>query len=185
MVIEERAGQDLAESKPPTEYAGRNRLVQLAYRFVWDRADAEDAVQNALTLAHQKRSDLRDESKRWSWLCRIVVRQCFLLRRVEQRRTQRERSSLPAISDRRADSIASSERAELVRWAMDRLPPQQRTAITLRHLEEMPYDRIAAIMEISPSTARVHVRAAREAMRSAIMGRDRDYQLTARQRGGE
>ena len=65
--------------------AKRGRLVQLAYRFVWSRSDAEDAVHNALILAQQKGDQLRSGAKWWSWVCRIVVRQCLLLRRRDMR----------------------------------------------------------------------------------------------------
>ncbi len=155
----------------------RGRLVRLAYRFVWNRFDAEDAVQNALALVHQRRSQLRDPTKLWSWACRIVVRQCLLLRRADARRTRVQRE---AIDDKRGwvdsqDPVESNERAAIVRWAIEQLSPQQRTAITLRHLEEMSYERIADIMEISRSTARVHVKAAREAMRATILNRRPEY----------
>lgn len=151
-----------------------NRLVQLAYRFVWNRADAEDAVQNAFALAQQKSDQLREPEKRWSWLSRIVVRQCLLLRRSETRRDRHEQVSaaepVPE-SEQPPDRIEQSERAWVRRWAIEQLPPQQRVAVTLRHLEGMSYDRIAHILEIAPSTVRVHVRDAREAIREAVMKR--------------
>ncbi len=41
--------------------ATRHRhLVRLAHRFVWNRWDAEDAVQSALAIAHQTRAELGD-----------------------------------------------------------------------------------------------------------------------------
>lgn len=55
------------------------------------------------------------------------------------------------------------------------LPTQQRTALVLRHFEQMAYPDIAAVMEIAESTARVHVRAAREALRTAIVSRHPEW----------
>lgn len=74
-----------------------------------------------------------------------------------------------------ADGVETLERAAIARWAIQRLPPRQRTAVTLRHLEEMSYERIAQIMKVSQSTVRVHVRAGREAMREAILNRHPDF----------
>lgn len=173
-------------SDVPTSFAsGRRRLVQLAYRFCWNHTDAEDAVQDAMAIAHQRREKLHDESKWWSWVCRIVVRRCLSLRRSEGRHAQRIKAlaeqSGPAM-ERPSRRLETSERAEAVRWAVEQLPPQQRTAVTLRHLQEMSYERIAEIMEISPSTARVHVHAGQESMRKAILRRDPDFGIAATRR---
>ena len=103
----------------------------------------------------------------------------LLLRRTEERhakhRTAFATDNVAAVAASPTDAIERSERAALVRLAIERLPQQQRTAVTLRHLEEMSYERIAEIMEITPSTARVHVRAAREAMRQAIVKRAPEF----------
>jgi RNA polymerase sigma-70 factor (ECF subfamily) len=145
--------------------------VQLAYRFVWNRVDAEDAVHNALAIAHEKGGQLREGDRWWSWVARIVVRQCLLLRRSDRRRVRREQvagGERPSSVAAGASDLERGERADTVRHAIAQLPPQQRAAITLRHLEEMSYRRIAEILEISESTARVHVRQGREALRKTI-----------------
>jgi RNA polymerase sigma factor (sigma-70 family) len=56
------------------------------------------------------------------------------------------------------------------------LPEGQRTAVTLRHLEQMEYAQIAIIMEISESTVRAHVRAGREALRRMIVSKHPEWQ---------
>ena len=114
--------------------ADRGRLVQLAYRFVWNRADAEDAVHNALAIAHEKGGQLREGGRWWSWVARIVVRQCLLLRRSEGRRARRER----IVGGERASSDVAEtigmerrERAAAIRRALEQLPPRQRAAVVL------------------------------------------------------
>lgn len=156
--------------------AVRDRLVRLAYRFVWNRSDAEDAVHNAVALAQSRRDQLREPSRWWSWMCRIVVRQCVALGRGESRRGTRERGESPqrSVSEVRSGSdpperaAESRERSEILRQAVAQLPPKQRAAITLRHVEGMEYERIAEVLEISPATVRGHVRDAREALRARL-----------------
>ena len=151
----------------------RGRLVRLAYRFLWDWDDAEDAVQDALAIAQQKREQLKDHSRWWSWVRRIVVQQCHLQWRKSGRR-QRAESSMPppAHGDRQpAAMLETAELGRIVRELIAALPERQQTAIVLRHLEQMDYRSIAAEMEISQSTARVHVRAGREVLREAILKR--------------
>ena len=163
---------------PQVSGADRRRLVQLAFRFVWNRDDAEDAVQDALTIVHEKQTSPDDESKRQSWLARIVVRRSLLLHRSVTRRLARERKaacSEPSSTSSGSDRSETLERVQLTRWAIAQLPPQQRTAVTLRHLQGMSYDELAEIMEVSPSTARGHVRSARETMRRAIVVRHPEF----------
>ncbi|NOT02014.1 MAG: RNA polymerase sigma factor [Phycisphaerales bacterium] len=167
--------------------AVRDRLVRLAYRFVWNRSDAEDAVHNAVALAQTRRRQLRETTRWWSWMCRIVVRQCVALGRGQSRREIRERqragTDRSATTDERRDAVPADhaaialERAAVLRRAIDELPPKQRAAVTLRHLEGMEYERIAEIMEIAPATVRVHVRDAREALRVRLVREYSDWTL--------
>ena len=48
---------------------------------------------------------------------------------------------------------------------MARLPPKQRTAVTLRYLGDLPYADIASVMSISEPAARQNVRAGLASLR--------------------
>ena len=67
------------------------------------------------------------------------------------------------------------ERTEMVRMLLSELPPRQRDVVTLRHLEGMAYEGIAAMLEISTATARVHARAGRETLRRLLLERYGDF----------
>ncbi len=147
----------------------RQRLVQLAYRFVWNREDAEDATQDAIIAAHEKREELRDESKWWPWVRRIVVRRSLLVRRQAARRRESDSAKPWFVYQRVADdAIERNERLAGMRRAIDALPDRQRMAVTLRYLEQMSYPEIAEIMELSETTVRVHVCHGLESLRSAM-----------------
>lgn len=167
---------DASASEPDASRAGltreaRHRLCRLAFRFLWNRDDAEDAVQDALLSAHARRDQLKDDTKWWGWLCRIVVQRCHLHGRRQKRvpKTQSE-----AALEWHADSApaeapwALSETTGAVRDVLLRLPQRQREVIVLRFLEGMSYDEIAAILEIAPSTTRVHARAGLERLRELM-----------------
>ena len=64
----------------------RDRLVRLAYRFVWNRDDAEDVVQEALARAHERASTLKEHEKWISWVTRMVIHGCHLQGRRKMRR---------------------------------------------------------------------------------------------------
>lgn len=153
----------------------RRKLVQLAYRFLWDRGGAEDAVHDALLTARGKADQWRETGSWWAWLCRVLVRRCLLIRRDTRRRTARELATAAARSTRAgADpgrQEGHQEHSLVLRAALEELPPQQRIAVTLRYLEEMPYEQIAEVMELAPATVRVHVRRALEGLRASRSGR--------------
>ena len=56
------------------------RIEKLLYRIAWsylgNNADVEDAVQDALIKAWEKRSSLRDMKQFKPWITRILMNQC-------------------------------------------------------------------------------------------------------------
>ncbi len=160
----------------------RKRLVRLAYRFLWNWHDAEDAVHDALVTAEQKSDQLKDTGKWWSWVSRIVVQQCQLHRRKSKKRKDQQAAlpdTLAASGPAPSAVFENSELGEILRQLVAELPERQRTAIVLRHLEDMDYPSIARIMEITESTVRVHVRAARQALRKAMLKRYPEWNGTS------
>lgn len=157
-------------------HARRGDLVRLAFRFLWDHHDAEDAVQGAMLLAEQKQDQVAEPSRAWAWVRSIVVRQCHDIRR-RSRRVRRLEAELRERAERapQPDHAAGLERDELqqrLRSLIATLPEQQQTAVVLRHLEQMDFKAIGEIMQVSAVTARVHARNGREALRRMLSGRN-------------
>ena len=166
-------GVSLAEVR-----ARRGLLVRLAFRFLWNLEDAEDAVQNALLLASRRQGQLADGHKLWAWVRSIVVRQCFDVRRGNARQARIAdglRENILGTERERLGTLERMEFKDLVRDAMMTLPERQRTAMVLRHLEELDYSEVADVMGIAASTARVLVRNAREGLRQELLRRDPDW----------
>jgi len=168
------AGEFSGEAAPvtmDTVLTRRAELVRLAYRFCWSREDAEDAVQQALFLAARRDHQLAHPAKLWAWVQAIVIRQCHdLLRRGRRHAKGTGDGDPPRLHTTQMPEGAAVDPEELdrLRCAIAELPERQQTAIVLRHLEGMPYDRIAELMGVSESTARVHVRNARESLRRTL-----------------
>jgi RNA polymerase sigma-70 factor (ECF subfamily) len=172
-------GEHLSIGSPAAVTAQeRASLVRLAYRMCWSAQDAEDVVQDALLAAARHGPQLRDEQRRWPWLCRIVVQNCRLhARRARslKRLAELGNADLVGAADRRQD-LVPEELGLLMKRLLVTLPEKQRIALTLRHIEHMDYPRIAEIMRISESTARAHVRAGREHLREMILARHPEWQ---------
>ncbi len=164
------------EQPPLLTKALRDRLVRLAYRFLWNVDDAEDVVHDSLTAAHERHCDLRDSEKWWSWVCRIVIRRCHEHGRRKLRRERHDQTfRLAAAQKEGPPHVPLSEGTEILRRLVLRLPRRQKEVIVLRHLQGMSYDEIAQVLSISPATARVHAQAGREKLRSLVVARHPDW----------
>ncbi len=167
-------GKPLARVTP----AIRSRLVRLAYRFLWNQADAEDAVHDALLTAEIKADHLRDDQNWWSWICRIVVNRCFERGRKTGTRKRHEDNYKIHVMHRVAGDSGLDESQsglDAIRTALVDLPRRQREVLVLLHIEGMSYDEISRVLEMSPSTARVHARAGREGLRKVMLERFPDW----------
>ncbi len=152
----------------PTSKAFRQRLIRLAVKLVWNRDDAEDAVQEAFKLAMVKGPRQSAEAMR-PWLYRTVGNLCLNLRR--RRKTEPLSRWIDVAKTSPPDSrLQRAEALSGLRAAIDQLPEQQKLALVLRTMERMDYPRIAEIMAISVSAVRAHVHLARRRLAQLLAG---------------
>lgn len=153
--------------------ANVDAAFSVAYRLVWNRADAQDVVQNAFVKAAHGREQLRDASKARSWLLSITYREALMVLRA-RRDVPTDPIDLPEHATARldpADLVVQHELAGVIRAAIDRLPEALRTAFVLRDVEELPMGDVAEVLEIGMSAAKMRVARARESLRIALTGR--------------
>ena len=176
--FEDRSTAGVEQSPTPVvSRTVRDRLVRLAYRFLWNHDDAEEVAQDALTIAHEKAGELRDRRKWWSWMCAVVVQRCRERGRRAQRWKRHEEAYRAELSPSTSGSEALDENdaREKVRELLLGLPRRQQEVMVLRHLQGMPYDKISEVLGISAATARVHARAGRETLRDQLLARHPDW----------
>lgn len=142
--------------------------------------DAEDLVQKTLMAVFSNVSRLEDPARFLGWLFAIArnVRNTAL----EERR-RRERVEVAGMEPPEPgcapmeDSVEEECRLEMVRAAIEALPPRQRQCLLLRLRDGMPYEEIAVTLRLSANTVRNHLAQARETLR-------REFSETT-QRSGE
>ena len=144
----------------------------LAMYLTGNRADAEDAVQEAILRAVRYFSTLHDEDAR-AWFLTIVRRVCFTAYRTDRPRGA-ETISIDAVGPQLVDNSEqpdiAAERSQVqqrVRIAVDQLPPLLREAIVLRELQSCSYAEVAAVTEVPIGT--VMSRLSRARARLAIL----------------
>lgn len=154
----------------------QRKLMRLVSRLVRDPAEAEDVVQEAFIKAYRALPQFRGDSAFYTWLYRIGINTAknylvTLGRRaptstdadVEEAETFDDGDYLRDINTPES-MLATKQIAETVNLAMDTLPEELRVAITLREIEGLTYEEIAAVMQCPIGTVRSRIFRAREAI---------------------
>jgi RNA polymerase sigma-70 factor (ECF subfamily) len=129
------------------------RLFGIAVTILRDPGEAEDAVQEALTLAWSRRAMLRDPAAARSWLTRICINHCISRRR----RLLRMPLLFGAVRDRAPPPwLFEGRRLELDR-AFATLTVRQRTATVLFYHHGYSIAECAAVMACAPGSVRSHL----------------------------
>lgn len=135
-------------------------LVRLARLFVDNKDAAEDLVQEAfLRLArHAGRIDESDRAP--AYLRSIVLNLARDHNRrglVSLRHLAAAGREIDVIDDLTADELVRTEDHRMVLEAVRALPARQRDCITLRYLEELSIDAIAATLGLSANSVKTHL----------------------------
>lgn len=154
----------------------QSRIVNLAMRFVRNQADALDITQEAFIKAYRAMPNFRGDSAFYTWLYRITVNTAKNYLAVKSNRRLPEVDQDPSEMEQMDTSTAlkdletpenlllTQEIQDTVVRAIDNLPEDLRTAITLRELEGLSYEEIAVTMDCPIGTVRSRIFRAREAI---------------------
>lgn len=129
-------------------------LLRFAYLLSGDRHLAEDLVQEVLCRVHQRWRMVQVEQPD-AYIRTAIVRQYLSWRR---RRSSRETSLdiLPEPVGREPDTATRQAARDEMWQLLASLPRKQRVVLVLRFYEDLPDDRIAAVVGCRQGTVRVH-----------------------------
>ena len=151
-------------------------LFRYAMTLSRNNATAEDLVQETYLRALSAQDQLRPDSNHKSWLFKIL-RNVWL---NELRKGRWKTRALDTEFDEATSGIAASPRSnphlhyvsklevELVREAIQQLPPVFREVIVLREYEELSYQEIAEILGCPAGTVMSRLARARSRLRSIL-----------------
>lgn len=138
--------------------------------------ELEDATQEVFFVMHRRFHDLRLDGPIRPWL-RLVSERVYQNHARARRRRWRglpmeDACELDAIADpahRSPDREAErGHHRERIRSAVRRLPAEQREVFHLSQIQELPVERIAEMLLLSPHTVRSRLRSARAALRRLL-----------------
>lgn len=154
----------------------QRKLGRLISRFVRDPGDAQDVTQDAFIKAYRALPGFRGESAFYTWLYRIGINTAknhlMLNKRrpptstyfdAEESESFEEASLLQEVSTPE-NELMSKQVVNVVQASLLQLPEDLRSALTLREIEGLSYEEIAAVMSCPVGTVRSRIFRAREAV---------------------
>ena len=172
----------------------QRRAARIAYHYLRDAADADEAVQDAFVKAYMHIGTFREDLPFEVWFTRILINGC--LERIKSRR-RRERWIAPPVLDPSGserdpadyipsrgptpeDLVLSEERRQQLMGAVAELPERQRMVFMLSHFDGRSSREVSAMTGLNESTVRVHLFRAIRRLRGLLVTRKTKGQTAGR-----
>lgn len=157
----------------------QHKVLGLVSRFVKERADMEDVAQEAFVKAYRALPKFRGDSAFYTWLYRIAINTAKNYVVAQNRRPPGSDIEISDAEHFEGDSdlkdienpenrLFGDELKAVVNGAIEDLPEDLRTALTLREFEGLSYEEIAEVMDCPVGTVRSRIFRAREAVDKQI-----------------
>ena len=157
----------------------QHKIFAIIGRYIRDHAEVQDVAQEAFIKAYRALGNFRGDSAFYTWLYRIAINTAKNQLVSKSRRPPASDvevedaefysgSDLLKNSDTPETALLCEELQATVDAAIRDLPEDLRTAVTLREMEGLSYEDIAAIMDCPVGTVRSRIFRAREAIDKRI-----------------
>jgi RNA polymerase sigma-70 factor (ECF subfamily) len=184
IVADLKAGSETAYAWLIGEF--QRPVYGLVYRIVSDPSDAADTTQDIFLKVFRGMKHFHGESSLKTWIYRIALHEAANRKRWWFRHKAQETSIEPAESDGMSsaddamqsaltdrhdspfDNVAHREVQHRVEAELRRVPEPYRTTLILRDLEEMSYEEIAEILQISLGTVKSRLTRGRQALKKRL-----------------
>lgn len=164
--------------------AHQRRALRIAYQYLRNAADADEAVQDAFVKVFTHLGTYREAWPFEVWFTRILINGCLDRRKASSRRDRWIAPVDPAtyledarstVANRAPESpearLLSRERRQRLATAIDRLDGRQRTVFMLCHYGDCTPREVSAMTGLNESTVRVHLFRASRKLRALLGGR--------------
>nr|WP_314899893.1 RNA polymerase sigma factor RpoE [uncultured Deefgea sp.] len=178
LVLRAQSGDQRAFELLVVKY--ERRIARLLSRMIRDQSEIEDVSQEAFIKAYRALPSFRGESAFYTWLYRIAIntaknhlstlgrRPVLSAEYEDEDGDSVDAASLVPDFHTPETELSNKQIVSTVNEAVDALPEELREAITLREMDGMSYDEIAAAMDCPIGTVRSRIFRAREAIANRL-----------------
>lgn len=142
-------------------------MYNICLRMLYDRMEAEDALQNAFIDVFTRIDSFRGESTIGAWIKRIVINTCINQIKKKKLLTNEwdDRYAEVPQEDEKPDDY---EDLDMVKDAISKLPDGYRTVFTLYAMEGYDHKEIGQILEVTEATSKSQYARAKQKIRSMV-----------------
>jgi RNA polymerase sigma-70 factor, ECF subfamily len=194
IVAELKAGSEPAYAWLIQHY--HQPVYSLVYRMVNDAADAADTTQEVFLKVFRGIKRFNGQSSLKTWIYRIAVHEACNRKRWWFRHKSREVSleapvneqsehgpyggedSLEDDSPSPFEQLAALEVRERVEQELSRIAEPFRTTVILRDIEELSYEEIAEVMQVSLGTVKSRLTRGRQALKERLANCMEEFRMT-------
>ena len=174
-----RAGEEAAYEALLARF--QQPVYNLAFRLASNPGDASDVVQEVFLKVFRNVGHFRRQSSLKTWIYRITVNEAHNQRRWFFRHRSREVGLDDETDEGCSRTVADTGRSPfdcafdrekhlLIENALGRINPLFREVVVLRDIEDLSYEEIAEVLQISLGTVKSRIMRGREALREELTG---------------
>lgn len=177
-----KAGADEAYERLINRF--QQPVYNLVFRLMDDPGDASDVVQEVFLKIFRNIGTFRGTSSLKTWIYRIAFNEAYNHRRWFTRHKRQEigldieddscpnfQDILPDRARSAFDIVSDHETHALIEEALGEVNPAFRAAVVLRDIEDLSYEEIAEILQVSLGTVKSRILRGREALRKVLAGK--------------
>lgn len=157
----------------------KDKIFQLCFRMLGNRAEAEDMAQEALIRAYVNIASFNINMKFSTWIYRIATNLCidrlrkkkpdfYLDAEVSGTDGLTMYSQVAADTVLPEDELETIELQETIQKEILKLPEKYRSVIVLRYIEELSLNEISEILDMPLGTVKTRIHRGREALRQQL-----------------
>ncbi|ELR69655.1 RNA polymerase sigma-70 factor [Fulvivirga imtechensis AK7] len=146
------------------------QLFRIGVAYLKDEHDVQDAMQSAYLKAYEKLPSFRAESTFSTWLIRIMINECLLLiRKNERQEPQQNHDYLETYEPDGAQALITTEMKEILEKAILTLPEKYRAVYIFRALNEYSTLDTAEYLGLTTENVKVRFHRAKQLLKDEIL----------------
>ncbi len=150
----------------------QDRIFALIFGIVRDRHEVEDVAQEVFLKVFRRIHAFDGRSRFYTWLYRVAANSAKDHVKKRSRRPSvalDDNAGIPSMLRSPAENAERSELRLAVRAAINTLPGRYREVLTLREIEGLTYNEIAAILRVSMGTVESRLHRARARLKQVLI----------------
>jgi RNA polymerase sigma factor (sigma-70 family) len=155
--------------------AYKRLVMHIVFRMIHHPSDREDICQDVFLKIYQNLASFRQEAKLSTWIGRIAYNSC--LNHIEKKKDHlledywqpdQNWEDLQGLTTSPAEAAELSDLNSKVQMEIAKMPANQRTALTLYHVDGLGYQEIAEVMNLPEGTVKSYLFRARQYLKKKL-----------------